>query len=222
MLTLDSDSLEYITANIDPEPEVLARIYRHTHLHHLYPRMCSDHLQGRILCMLTTMIRPKRVLELGTYTGYSTLSIAQGITPPGHITTIEINDEAEDQLLETFARHTPPGVTINLRIGPALDIIPTLAPQAPFDLIFIDANKRQYTQYYEAVMPLLAPGGYILADNTLWDGKLSLDSPGNDAQSKAIFDFNAHVAADPRVSVVILPVRDGLSIIRRLPSTPAT
>ena len=207
-MTLD----QYIASHIDPEPEHLYRLYRHTHIHHLYPRMCSGHIQGRVLKMLTAMISPMSILELGTYTGYSSLCIAEGMPRGAHLDTIEIDDEMADELHETFAG-SDRAQDITLHIGDALDIIPQL--DRCWDMIYIDANKRLYSQYLELVIDRVAPGGFIIADNTLWDNKVLEPSLSHDPQSAAIAAFNDKVAADPRLDKIILPVRDGLTIMRR-------
>lgn len=207
---MDIDS--YIEAHISPEPEALERLYRHTHLYHLYPRMCTDHAQGRLLKMLTEMIRPMRILELGAFTGYSTLCMAEGMPCGCTIDTVEINDESEDELRDTFAAD-PRGADIRLHIGDALDIVPRL--EGSWDMVFIDANKRNYSDYLDMVLPRVYPGGWILADNTLWDGHILSEETCRDAQSRAIAAFNDRVAADPALEKVILPVRDGLTIIRK-------
>ncbi len=207
---------QYIADHIDAEPTALHELYRSTHLRHLYPRMCSGHVQGRLLAMLTTMIAPRRVLELGTYTGYATLSIAEGVAPGGTIDTVEIDDELEDELTRRFAdanNANTRGVTIKLHIGDALEVIPRL--DGAWDMIFIDADKRLYSKYYNLIIERLSPGGYIIVDNTLWDGKVA-DPEAHDAQTRGIADFNDLVASDPRVSKVIIPVRDGLTLIHRL------
>lgn len=204
---------EYIEHHISEEPALLAETYRYTHLHHLYPRMCSGHIQGRLLKMLTAMIRPKRVLELGAYTGYSTLCIAEGMPSDSQLTTIEIDDEFEDELRERFSR-SESGKRINLLIGDCEAIIPTLNEE--WDMVFIDANKRRYPEYYEMILPLLKKGGYIIADNTLWDGKVADDPTPTDPQSQGIIRFNDMVAQDPRIEKAIIPMRDGLTIIRKL------
>lgn len=204
----------YIKAHISPEPPHLAALYRSTHLRHLYPRMCSGHYQGRLLKMLTAMINPSRVLELGTFTGYSALCIAEGLSGDARLHTVEINDEMEDELLELFAT-SPGGERITLHIGDACDVVSRL--DTDWDLVYIDANKRNYTDYYELIMPRLRPGGFIIADNTLWDGKVADTEANHDAQTRGIVDFNDLVASDPRVETVIIPLRDGLTLIRKLP-----
>lgn len=203
---------DYILGHIDPEPEMLKRLNRDTHLYHLRPRMCSGHLQGRILKMLTSMIRPKKILELGTFTGYSALCFAEGMPDDAELHTIEVDDELEEFIAERFAS-SPYSSRLHLHIGDALEIIPTLGDG--WDLVFIDANKRHYTVYYEMILPRVNHGGFILADNTLWDNKVLDAEVNHDAQTRGILEFNSLVANDPRVEKVILPLRDGLTIIRR-------
>ena len=203
---------EYILAHISPEGEMLRRLNRETHLYHLRPRMCSGHLQGRLLKMFVRMIAPKAILELGTFTGYSALCLAEGIAPDGVVHTIEIDDELEDFIRAHFDA-SEYGSRIVLHIGDAEQIIPTLDTR--FDLVFIDANKRDYVAYYEMAMQVLNPGGFIIADNTLWDGKVVTCTEKIDAQTAGILAFNDHVAADDRVEVVIIPLRDGLTIIHK-------
>jgi len=202
----------YIEAHISEEPKVLRDTYRYTYTHHLYPRMCSGHIQGRLLKMLTSMIAPRRVLELGAFTGYSTLCIAEALQDGAELHTVEIDDELTDELLERFAS-VDYGKRITLHIGDALDIVPRLGDG--WDMVFIDANKRYYPQYLDMIVPLLRPGGYILADNTLWGGKVAETPPPSDAQSRGIMEFNDLVAADPRLETAIIPLRDGLTLIRR-------
>lgn len=203
---------EYILAHISPEGEMLRRLNRETHLYHLRPRMCSGHLQGRLLKMFVRMIAPKAILELGTFTGYSALCLAEGISTDGVVHTIEIDDELEDFIRAHFDA-SEYGSRIVLHIGDAEQIIPTLDTR--FDLVFIDANKRDYVAYYEMAMQVLNPGGFIIADNTLWDGKVVTCTEKIDAQTAGILAFNDHVAADDRVEVVIIPLRDGLTIIHK-------
>lgn len=204
---------DYISAHISAEPRLLADTYRYTYLNHLYPRMCSDHVQGRMLKMLTSMLRPRRVLELGAFTGYSTLCIAEGMPADGELHTVEIDDEMEDELLERFAR-SEAASRIHLHIGDALHVVPSLG--ADWDMVFIDANKRHYCEYFEMLLPLVKPGGYILADNTLWGGKVIETPAPTDPQSRGIMRFNDLVAHDPRVETAIIPIRDGLTILRKL------
>jgi len=203
---------EYISKHSDAEPEYLAKINRATHVKLINPRMCSGHLQGRVLSMFCHMIQPNRILELGTFTGYSALCMAEALPEGGVLHTIECDDELEDFILQNFAGSAY-GDKIKLHIGDALVEIEKL--NETLDLVFIDADKREYLAYYEAVLPKLRHGGYILADNTLWDGKVLKAVEPNDKQTIEIMRFNDFVAADPRVEKVILPLRDGLTVIRK-------
>ncbi len=205
---------DYILAHIDPEGEMLARLDRDTHLFHLRPRMCSGHLQGRLLKMFVRMVKPRRILELGTFTGYSALCLAEGLPDGGELHTVEIDDELEDFIREHLAR-SPFGDRITLHIGDARDVL-ARKDAGMFDLVFIDANKRQYCEYYDLVFDHVSPGGFIIADNTLWDGKVVEPGKKIDAQTQGILDFNDKVARDPRVEKVILPLRDGLTIIYKI------
>ncbi len=206
---------DYILAHISPEPPHLAKLDRDTHLYRLYPHMCSGHLQGRVLAMLAAMCGARRVLEIGTYSGYATQCLAEGLPDDDcHVHTIEVDDEAED-FIRRHLDESPVKHRITLHMGDALALIPQLGEQyGPFDLVLIDANKRDYCRYYDLVLPLLPSGGIILADNTLWAGKVAQRGK-RDAQTRGIEQFNRKIAADPRVSVVMLPVRDGLSVIRK-------
>ena len=204
---------DYILSHIDKEGESLHKLDRETHLFHLRPRMCSGHLQGRLLKMIVRMIRPKNILELGTFTGYSALSMAEGMDADGELHTVEIDDELEDFIREHLEK-SPYADRIHLHIGDALEIVPQLG--LTFDLVFIDADKRRYDDYYNMVFDHVAHGGFILADNTLWDGKVVDYGKKLDAQTAGILRFNDLVAADPRVEKVILPLRDGLTIIRKI------
>lgn len=206
---------DYILSHSDPEPPLLAKLNRDVHLQLLYPRMCSGHLQGRILTMLTSMIAPKNALELGTYAGYSALCIAEGLPNGGHLDTIEIEDEMEDFIRARFAE-SPYGNRIALHIGDAAKLLPKLGKR--YDMAYMDANKRTYCETYEMLLPMMNPGGFILADNTLWDGKVTDAVANHDPQTLGITRFNDLVATDPRVTRVILPLRDGLTLIRVKPS----
>ena len=203
---------DYILAHIDEEGDTLESLNRDTHLYHLRPRMCSGHLQGKILKMLVRMINPKTILELGTFTGYSALAMADGLTD-GELHTIEIDDELEEFILNHF-ESAPNGNKIHLHIGDAREIIPQLNKQ--FDMVFIDANKRQYVESYNLGFDYVRPGGFIIADNTLWDGKVVDWGKKLDAQTEGILNFNDFIAADKRVEKVILPIRDGLTLIHKL------
>ena len=207
---MQTDLTDYIESHISAEPPHLQKLYRDTWLHRLYPRMCAGHVQGRLLKMLTAMIAPTRVLELGTFSGYSAMCIAEGMDQSGEVHTVEIDDEQADSLRELFA--TAPGARITLHIGDALAVVPSLP--GGWDMVYIDANKRQYTEYFEMVLPLVRQGGFILADNTLWDGKVATGS--HDPQTLGIERFNDAVARDPRVETAIIPIRDGLTLLRQL------
>ncbi|NLV53242.1 MAG: O-methyltransferase [Bacteroidales bacterium] len=203
---------EYILQHIDKEGDYMHRLWRATQLHLLYGRMASGHLQGRLLKMLVGMIRPKLVLELGTYSGYSALCMAEGLEDGAHLHTVEVNDEQEDFTLP-WLKNSPWADKITMHIGDALEVVPRLGLR--FDMAFIDADKRKYVEYYEMVMGCLNVGGYILADNTLWDGHV-VDDEIHDAQTEGIRAFNDRVAQDERVEKVILPLRDGLTLIKKI------
>lgn len=204
---------DYLLSHIDVEPELLRRINRDTNARLINGRMCSGHLQGRLLRMLTLMIRPKVVVEIGTFTGYSALCIAEGLADGAVVHTFDINDEIEDYARSNFAE-SPFGRRIVMHVGDALTAVPELFSEESIDLAFIDGNKRHYDAYYDMMLPLVRRGGYIIADNTLWDGKVT-DSAARDAQTLGIRRFNDHIAADERVERVMLPLRDGLTIIRK-------
>lgn len=204
---------EYILSHIDAEGKVLSDLNRATHLYHLRPRMCSGHLQGRMLKMFVRMICPQRILELGTFTGYSALCLAEGLADDScEVHTIEIDDELEDFIKSHFAL-SPLVNRITLHIGDAREVLATI--NGDFDLVFIDANKREYCEYYNLVFDRVRPGGFIIADNTLWDGKVVEWGKKLDAQTAGILQFNDMVAADERVEKVIVPIRDGLTIIHK-------
>ncbi|GHT56158.1 O-methyltransferase [Bacteroidia bacterium] len=204
---------DYILNHIDEEPPLLSALNRKAHIDLLRPRMIAGHLQGRILKMLVRMQQPQRILEIGTYTGYATLCLAEGLPDNGEIHTIEIDDEMEDFIRKQF-KQSPLKAQIHLHIGDALEMIPKL--EGLFDLVFIDADKRNYCEYYEAVFDKVQKGGIILADNTLWDGKVLEEPHPNDKQTLGIIRFNEMIAKDTRIEKVILPLRDGLTVIYRL------
>lgn len=208
---------EYIVNHIDPEPDELRALNRETHLFHLRPRMCSGHLQGRLLKMFVRMINPRNILELGTFTGYSALCLAEGLSVDGCLHTIEIDDELEEFIRNHLDKSSIP-TKINLHIGDARDILKSLAEET-FDLVFIDANKREYLEYYNLVFDRVSFGGFIIADNTLWDGKVVEPGKKPDAQTAGILEFNNAIANDIRVEKVIVPIRDGLTIIYKKPET---
>lgn len=208
---------EYIENHTTPEPELFARITRDTNLHVLNPHMLSGQVQGELLRMLSRMIRPKRILELGTFTGYSALCLAEGLQQDGELITIEHNDELEDTIRQNISQ-SPLCARIHLIIGDAKEILSnqqSVVSNQMFDLVFIDADKREYCAYYELVFPLVRQGGFILADNTLWDGHIVDPAYDKDKQTLGLREFNQMVADDPRVSQVILPLRDGLTIIHK-------
>lgn len=203
---------DYILRHIDEENEYLKKLYRDTHVKLLRPRMASGHLQGRLLNMLVRMIRPKNILEIGTYSGYSALCLAEGLEPDGRLYTFEINDEQED-FTRPWIENSPYAPQIEFIIGDALQLVPKM--DVVFDMAFVDGDKRRYMDYYEMILPRLSPGGYIIADNTLWDGHVVEEPRHNDLQTQGIMNFNDRIAADPRVEKVILPLRDGLTLIRK-------
>lgn len=213
------DLLHYIEAHIDPAPDNLNRLERATNLHLLNGRMCSGHLQGRLLKMLVAMIRPERVLELGTFSGYSALCIAEALPDNASLVTVEADDEMEDFIRDALAA-SEHGNKITLHISPALDFC-CRQPDESFDLIFIDADKREYADYYQEALRLLVPGGFMIADNTLWDGHVVHPDHIRDRQTAGIMRFNDIVAADTRVEKVIIPMRDGLTLIRKLNAASA-
>jgi predicted O-methyltransferase YrrM len=219
---------EYIEQHSSPESAVLQQITRSTHLEVINPRMLSGHVQGRVLSMISKMIRPKRILELGTFTGYSALCLAEGLTEDGRLVTLEHNDEMESSIRRNFAL-SPLGEKIELVIGDAketlknfelriknleLDAVSDRGEQ--FDLVFIDADKKEYCDYLDLVLPLVREGGWILADNTLWDGHIVDSAYDKDKQTIGLRAFNDKVAQDERLEKVILPLRDGLTIIRKI------
>ena len=205
---------EYISLHTSPENEVLEAITRDTHVHILNPHMLSGHVQGRVLSMLSHMIRPKRILELGTFTGYSALCLAEGLAEGGRLITIEHNDELEETIQRNLSR-SPLCEHIELRIGDCKLVIGDLKDQV-FDLVFIDADKREYCTYLDAVYPLVPVGGFILADNTLWDGHIIDPAYDKDKQTLGLRAFNDKLKEDDRFEQVILPLRDGLTLIRKI------
>lgn len=202
----------YVLAYTTPEDEYLHRLYRATNTQLLRPRMASGHLQGQLLRMITQMVQPRCVVEIGTYSGYSALCLSAGMPEGGRVYTFEINDEQED-FTRLWLEGSPYAARVEMFVGDIFELLPPM--QLTIDLAFIDANKRDYVAYYELIMRYLRPGGYILADNTLWDGHVVEEAYRKDAQTQGILAFNRHVADDPRVEQVILPLRDGLSLIRR-------
>ena len=211
---------EYIEQHSSPESDVLQKITRSTHLEVINPRMSSGHVQGRVLSMISQMIQPKRILELGTFTGYSALCLAEGLRADGILVTIEHNDEMEDAIRRNMAL-SPLGEKVHLVIGDAKEELRRLGERLEakdeelFDLAFIDADKKEYCDYLDLVLPLMRKGGWILADNTLWDGHIIDPAYDKDKQTVALRAFNDKVAQDPQLEKVILPLRDGLTIIRK-------
>jgi predicted O-methyltransferase YrrM len=206
---------EYIFEHSSPENEVLASITRDTHVHILNPHMLSGHIQGRTLAMMSHMIRPKRILELGTFTGYSALCLAEGLPEDGKLITIEHNDELKNTILRNIGK-SELGKKIEVIIGDAIDVISNFKFQiSNFDLVFIDADKREYCAYLDAVYDLVPVGGFILADNTLWDGHVVDPAYDRDKQTLGLRAFNDKLKEDDRFEQVILPIRDGLTIIRK-------
>lgn len=210
---MDSELESYVLNHIDAEGDYLYRLYRATNIHTIHGRMASGHLQGRLLKMLVTMIRPRNILEVGTFSGYSAICLAEGLDDDGKVWTFEINDEQED-FTRPWLEGSPVADKIRFIIGDAITEAPKFGIE--FDMAFIDGDKRTYVETYEMVMSVLRPGGYILADNTLWDGHVTDHAYDRDHQTVGIRRFNDHVAADKRVEKVILPLRDGLTIIRKI------
>lgn len=206
--------LDYISEHSSPQPAYLDQIVHRTGLYTINPRMLSGHVQGRFLSFLSRLIRPIRILELGTFAGFSALCLAEGLQPGGKVVTIEKNDELEDFIRENLAL-SPLGEQVELHIGSTRDVLPTLPTEELFDLVFIDADKREYVHDYELLFPLVKSGGIILADNTLWDGHIIDPAYDKDKQTIALRAFNDHIRCDNRVSCLILPVRDGLTIITK-------
>jgi len=211
---MNQDLDRYIRDHIDPEPEPLRQLDRKTNIRLINGRMCSGHIQGRLLKMLVEMIRPRKALELGTFSGYSALCIAEGMPEDAELHTFEIDDELEDFIREAFGS-SPHGKKIRLHIGDAAKEISEWAPES-LDLIFIDADKREYCDYYRLCLPLLRREGYIIADNTLWDGHVTEPPDIRSPHTRAIIEFNDMVGADPAVAKVIIPLSAGLTIIKKL------
>lgn len=209
-----SDDLEnYIAQHSQAEPELLAALNRETHLKMMQPRMLSGHFQGRVLSMLSKIIRPNQILEIGTYTGYATLCLAEGLAPNGQLHTIELNDELSI-IQQKYFNLSPYKNQIKPYYGNAREIIPTLTQT--FDLVFIDADKESYTTYFDLILPKMNKGGIILSDNVLWSGKVVEPVKANDKSTQAIIAYNQKINEDPRVETVLLPIRDGLTVTRVL------
>lgn len=207
---------QYCDDHTQPEPDALKKLSRHTFANVLQPRMLSGHFQGRLLSMFSKMIRPRYILEIGTYTGYSAICLAEGLQEDGQLITIDINPEQEEHI-HRFIDEAGMTGKIRFIVGDAYNIIRTLPHK--FDLIFIDADKQNYLKYYEQAMDCLNDGGYLIADNVLWSGKVVEEaSLQKDKDTQLINQFNAHLAADKRIEQILLPLRDGLMVGRKLPS----
>ncbi len=211
---MESVQDKYIEEHCSIRNEALDWLERQTNIRTNYPRMLTGKVQGEFLYMMTRMISPRNVLEIGTFTGYSAICMALALEGEGHIDTLEINDELEDLILEGFERAGVSG-RVSLHIGDAVEFLRGQDGKKLYDLTFIDANKREYPDYYELALTLTRPGGFILADDVLWDGKVYAEQVPTDKQTSGIVRFNDLAASDPRVETVILPVRHGLSIIRK-------
>lgn len=211
---MESAQDKYIEEHCSISNEALDWLERQTNIRTNYPRMLTGKVQGEFLYMMTRMISPRNVLEIGTFTGYSAICMALALEGEGHIDTLEINDELEDLILEGFERAGVSG-RVSLHIGDAVEFMRGQDGKKLYDLTFIDANKREYPDYYEFALTLTRPGGFILADDVLWDGKVYAEQVPTDKQTSGIVRFNDLAASDPRVETVILPVRHGLSIIRK-------
>jgi caffeoyl-CoA O-methyltransferase len=203
----------YALAHSQPESDVLRKLNRETHLKVLSPRMLSGHLQGNFLSMISKMIQPRQILEIGTYTGYSAICLAQGLQAGGKLHTIDNNEQLE-KMTRSFFEQAGLTNTIHYHVADALELIPTLNEQ--FDIVFIDADKRNYSNYYDLVFDKVRPGGYIIADNVLWSGKVLDTEKNNDQDTVLIHEFNKKVHSDPRVEHQLIPIRDGLMIARKL------
>jgi predicted O-methyltransferase YrrM len=203
---------KYVCDHSENESDLLKKINRETHLEVLQPRMLSGHFQGRVLSMFSKMIRPERILEIGTYTGYSALCLAEGLTPNGKLVTIDINEELAPRVRSYFFA-SEFSEQIDYKIGAAMELIPTLNEK--WDIVFIDADKHNYINYYHLVFPMVNIGGYIIADNVLWSGKV-IDSSHNDKDTQLLREYNLLNHEDDRVEEVLFPIRDGLMISRKI------
>ncbi|CAN5318334.1 O-methyltransferase [soil metagenome] len=209
---IDEKIENYALVHSQTESDVLKKLNRETHAKVMMPRMLSGHMQGNVLSMFSKMLQPQQILEIGTYTGYSGICLAQGLTQNGKLHTIDINDELE-KMVRGFIEEAGLTNKINYYLGNALSIIPTI--KETFDLVFIDADKKNYAAYYDLVFDKVRSGGYIIADNVLWSGKVLDDETKMDADTKAIHEYNKKIHNDNRVEHMLLPVRDGLMIARK-------
>jgi len=208
---LDGQLDNYVVNHTSEESDLLKRLNRETRSKVLQPRMLSGHLQGRVLSMLSKMIRPKRILEIGTYTGYSALCLAEGLTDDGELHTIDLNEELAD-MVQRYANESEYASKIKLHIGDAMQVVPTL--KEDWDLIFIDADKENYLNYYNLLIGNLKSNAYIIADNVLWSGKVLENYDTLDSETRVLMDYNKTILADERVENVLFPIRDGLQIAR--------
>ncbi len=206
---------DYTANHTSAESEVLAQLNRDTHAKVLQPRMLSGHVQGRILSTFSHMLKPKRILEIGTYTGYSAICLAEGLAPDGKLHTIDINEELEE-MVKSYISKANMENQIQMHVGNAMEIIPSL--NETWDLIFIDADKENYSNYFDLVIDHIRPGGFIIADNVLWSGKVVEKVSAKDLETQALIDFNKKVHEDNRVDNVLFPVRDGLMVCRKTTS----
>jgi predicted O-methyltransferase YrrM len=209
---IEEDIQNYAEDHTQVESDLLKALTRETHQKVLMPRMLSGHLQGRFLSMISQMLRPERILEIGTYTGYSALCMAEGLAGNGQLITVDINEELED-MVRSYFQKSDFGNKIDYRIGNALDVVPQI--EGPFDLVFIDADKINYYNYFKLVFEKVRSGGFIIADNVLWSGKVIATEKKIDKDTQAILDFNRLTHEDHRVENVLLPIRDGLMVLRK-------
>ncbi|PIB35036.1 methyltransferase [Reichenbachiella sp. 5M10] len=210
---IDRDIQRYAEQHSSPSSALLTKIERETHLQVLRPRMLSGHMQGRILSMYSHMLRPLCILEIGTYTGYSALCLAEGMPAEGRLITIDVNEELEERV-RAYIAESPYAQQIDYRVGNALEVIPQL--EETFDLVFVDADKSNYQAYFDRVLPKMRRGGFIIADNVLWSGKVVEEVKSTDRDTRALLAFNQYVQEHPQVENVLMPVRDGLMIARVL------
>lgn len=208
---LSADLQHYAEAHSQAEPPLLAALSRETHLRVLQPRMLSGHLQGRLLSLLSKLLSPSYIVEIGTFTGYATLCLAEGLPPEGVLHTIEANEEYQP-IQDKYFQQSPYHSQIVQHFAPALEVLPSL-PDG-IELVFIDADKKNYLNYLEAILPKMRPGGVILSDNVLWSGKVVEAVKDNDKHTQILMEYNQRLATDPRLETILLPIRDGISLAR--------